>query len=68
VSAKTRRAIAAPRSKIDVDTATKIGRARMDLWKALIVASNHAKSNNTEAAQFYDIIDEVLMDYRCNLL
>jgi aminoglycoside phosphotransferase (APT) family kinase protein len=56
------------RSELSLDTDTWTRGRAWTLWKALIVASSHAKSNNAEAEQCWNIINEVLIDYKGNLL
>ncbi len=52
------------RTKLDLDTGTWARGRAWTLWKSLIVAAGFTNSNNTEAAQSWRIIDDVLEDHR----
>ena len=52
--------------KLDEETWAR-GRA-WTLWKALVVAANFTNPGNSESAQCWHIIDEVLADHRRNII
>lgn len=52
------------RAKLDLDAGTWARGRAWTLWKSLIVAAGFTNPNNTEAAQSWRIIDDVLEDHR----